>query len=236
MDLKLVDVFLENSFILIYGVTFIVSMIRYPKYFDTSLKYFPIVILYTFLNECLGILIYKYDTFSLAFNNLYSNNYTIIYTIYNIGFFLYFFYLFRTYLQNSGYRTIIRFSSFLFIAACLINPFFQNIYDEYQYIIFFSGALILILCVILYIDEQIKKRTGDLKNNVLFWIALGLLLYHMGYIPIKLQRYQNELKGATEEPYLKYIHLFLILVMYVCFIIGFLRMKKRWDIPMREQS
>ena len=235
MDLKWVDDFLENSFVLIYGITFIVSMIRYPKYFDTSLKYFPIVILYTLLNECLGILIYKYDTFSLAFNNLYSNNYTIIYTIYNIGFFLYFFYLFRTYLKNSGYRAIIKFSSFLFIAVCLINPFFQNIFNEYQYLIFFSGALILMLCVIMYLKEQIKKRTGELKNNVLFWIALGLLLYHIGYIPIKLQRYQNELKGATEEPSLKYIHLSLILIMYLCFIIGFLRMKKRWEIQSKEQ-
>lgn len=227
MVLKVVDTFLENSFVPVYGITFIVAMVRYPKYFHTSLKYFPILLLYTFLNELLGDLIYKYDSFSLAFNNLYSDSYIIIYTIYNVGFFLYFFYLFRSYIQNLGFRTFIKYGSFLFLLACLINPFFQDLFNEYQYLIFFSGALILMFCIILYLQEQVKKPVRVIKNNVLFWIAIGLLIYHMAYVPIKVLRYQNELTGITEEPYIRHIHLSLILIMYTCFLIGFIRMKKR---------
>lgn len=227
MDLKVVDIFLENSFVLIYAITLIVSLIRYPRYFDTSLKYFPILFLYTLLNELLGVLIYEYDSFSLAFNNLYSDNYIVIYTVYNIGFFLYFYYLFSWYIENTQYKAIIKYGSFLFIATCFINPFFQDIFNEYQYLIFFSGAFILILSLAMYLAEQISNTTGKLKNNVLFWIALGLLLYHIGYVPIKFFRYLNELQNTIEQPYIKYIHLLLIIIMYICFIIGLLRMKKR---------
>lgn len=221
------DTFLENSFVLIYGVTFVVSIIRYPKYFDTSLKYFPILILYTLLNEMLGVLIYNYDTFSLAFNNLYSDNYIIIYTIYNITFFLYFIYLFRYYVENLKAKAFIKYGSILFLISCFINPFFKNIFNEYQYLIFLTGSLILLICVGLYLREQIINSIGNLKNSVLFWIATGLLVYHSGYIPIKLVRYHNELTGQTEEPYVRYIHLFLLITMYTCFIIGFIRMKKQ---------
>lgn len=227
MELKAIETLVENSFVLIYGVTFVVAMMRYPKYFDTSLKYFPILILYTLLNELLGVLIYKYDTFSLAFNNLYSDNYIVIYTIYNIMFFFYFFHLFRSYVDNLKFKALIKYGSILFLASCLINPFFKNVFYEYQYLIFFSGALILLISVTLYIREQTENGIGNLKNNVLFWIAIGLLVYHIGYIPIKVLRYQNELTGQIEEPHVRHIHLFLLLIMYTCFSIGFLRMKRR---------
>ncbi len=227
MTLKVVDTFLENAFVPIYGLTLIVAMIRYPNYFDTSLKYFPILLLYTFLNELLGDLIYKYDSFSLAFNDLYSDSYIIIYTLYNIGFFLYFFYLFGSYIQNSKYKVFIKYGSILFILTCIINPFFQDLFREYQYLIFFTGASILMVSVVLYLLEQMQKPIGELKNSILFWIAIGLLIYHLGYIPIKGIRYHNELIGVVEEPYIRQTHLILILIMYTCIIIGFLRMKKR---------
>ncbi|KKN41600.1 hypothetical protein LCGC14_0721670 [marine sediment metagenome] len=202
-------------------------MMRYPKYFDTSLKYFPILILYTLLNELLGVLIYKFDTFSLEFNNMYSDNYIVIYTIYNILFFLYFFYLFRFYITNEAFKKLIKYGSMFFLATCLINPVFQNLYTQYQYFIFFSGALLLIMSVLLYIKEQKENGFQNLKNNVLFWIGLGLLLYHVGYIPIKVIRFQNELTGQTEISTLRTIHFMLLVFMYTCFIIGFLRLKKR---------
>lgn len=227
MELKILDSFLENSFVLIYAITLIVAMARYPKYFDTALKYFPILILYTFLNELLGELIHRYDTFSLAFNNLYSDTYIVIYTLYNIVFFLYFYFLFRTYTENTTHRTLIKYGGVFFIATCFINPIIQDIFKEYQYLIFFSGALILISCVLMYLKEQVGVTAGKLKNNILFWIASGLLIYHIGYLPIKLHRYLNEQVGLTESPYLKYVHLLLIVTMYGSFIIGFLRMKKR---------
>lgn len=222
MEIHLVDSLLENSFVPIYGATLVVAMMRYPKYYDTSLKYFPILILYTFLNELLGELIFTYDSFSLAFNNLYSDNYLVIYNIYNIIFFLYFLYLFRSYIQNKKYKTLIKYAGLIFLIVSLINPFYQNFFLEYQRLIFFVGSFTLIGCIVLYLMDNSKHPK---QNNILLWLGIGLLIYHLGYFPIKVLRYYNELEGIVENPNMRRIHLFLILVMYTSFIIGFIKMK-----------
>jgi len=202
-------------------------MIRYPKYFDTSLKYFPILILYTFLNELLGILIFKNESFSLALNNLYSNSNIVIYNIYMICFYLYFFFLFKFHIMNNKYKAFIKYASILFVMICVINLFLQNWFHNYLYLIFFSGSTTLLIIVLLYISENINQPIRNFSNNILFWVATGLLLYHIGYLPIKTIRYYHELAGIIEKPYLRRVHLSLILLMYSCFIIGFIKMKRR---------
>ena len=203
-------------------------MIRYPKYFDTALKYFPILLLYTFLNDLLGTLIYKYDAFSLAFNSLYNEFYFVIYNIYNIVFFLYFLYLFRKYIENRKFRIAIKIAGFLFLAIALINPFFQDFFLEYQYLTFFIGTIFLIITTAQYLHEDWRNRKVGLKTmNILFWIGSGLLFYHLCYLPIKVIRYYNGIFGYSENPLLRPIHLTLILIMYILFIVGFVRMKKR---------
>lgn len=222
------DVFLENSFVPIYGITLVMAMIRYPKYFDTSLKYFPILLLYTFLNDLLGDLIYKYDSFSLAFNEVYNDYYFVIYNIYNIVFFLYFLYLFRNYIESRRFRKLIKYAALTFLAASFINPFFQDFFLEYQYLTFFVGSVFIIVCIARYLYEDYKNRKAGLKTkNILFFIGTGLLVYHVCYLPIKAIRFCNGIMGLLESPWLRRIHLSLILVMYGLISFGFLRMKKR---------
>ncbi|SHJ22009.1 hypothetical protein [Pseudozobellia thermophila] len=222
------DVFLENSFVPIYGITLVVAMVRYPKYFDTSLRYFPILLLYTFLNDLLGDLIYRYDSFSLAFNDLYNDYYFVIYNIYNIVFFLYFLYLFRNYIESRRFRKWIKHAALVFLIVSLINPFFQDFFLEYQYLTFFVGSIFIIICISRYLYEDYKNIKAGLKTmNVLFFIGTGLLIYHICYLPIKAIRYCNGIMGLLENPWLRRIHLILILIMYSLIIIGFLRMKKR---------
>lgn len=226
MDLDVVDLFLENSFVPIYGITLVVAMVNYPKYFDTTLKYYPILLLYTFLNELLGDLIYKYDSFSLAFNNLYADNYMVIYNIYNVIFFLYFIYLFRSYIKSTVYRTIIKYAGLLFLIVSFVNPFFQNFFLEYQRMVFFVGAVVLIATIAVFLTESGKSQKRiSRKNNILIWMGFGLLVYHIGYFPIKVLRFKNELEGLVDGPSMRRIHLLLVLFMYTCFIIGFVRMR-----------
>jgi hypothetical protein len=47
-------IFLENAFMLSYVVVVILSIVKYAKYFDTPLKYLPIIFFYTLLTELLG--------------------------------------------------------------------------------------------------------------------------------------------------------------------------------------
>ncbi len=219
---------LENSYIPIYGITLAVAMFRYPKYFDTALKYFPILLLYTFFNETLGTLIYKYDAFSLTVNSLYIDYYYVIYNIYNIVFFVYFLYLFRSYTENLAFKKLAKYFIYIFLGVVLVNLFVQDFFLEYQYLTFFTGTAFLVIIVSQYLYEDWTNRQAGLrKKNILFWLGTGLLLYHICYLPIKAIRYYNGLYNLSENPELRKIHLTLILITYIIFIVGFIRMKKK---------
>ena len=127
MNLNTLDLILENSFIPFYGIALIFSFIKYSKYYDTPLRFFPIILLYTFLNEILGYLVWNYKEYALIFDAAYDWYNVVIYNIYNVFFFCYFFYLFWSYIENKKHRNIIRVGSFVFLLVAVINPFFQNI-------------------------------------------------------------------------------------------------------------
>jgi hypothetical protein len=141
---------------------------------------------------------------------------------------LYFFYIYRYYIESETARKIIFYTGVFFILIAIINPFFQDFIASAQTATYVIGGLILIGCVITYFKQRFTAHTDmPLKNDILFWISLGLLLFYIGYLPIKVLRFYYGLNNLEENAYLRPIHISLILTMYTCFIIGFLRMKKR---------
>ena len=220
--------FLENSFVPLYAITALLALVKYPKYYTTSLKYLPIIFAYTFFNELLGILILRNEEFSLFMNDRYSYYNVVIYNIYSIIFYLYFYYVFWDHLQNEKHKALVLRAGLLFIIVSIINPIFQNFMLEAQVYTYVVGALILLTCIVLYL-LQLKKSgpTYSLKRDLLAWLSLGLSIFYIGYLPIKINRHYNAIHGLSEYVHLRKIHLSLILVMYTCFIIGFLRMRRR---------
>lgn len=224
----LVDTILENSFIPLYGITLMLSIICYSKYYDTSLRYIPVLLLYTLLNELLGHIISRNEEYALIFDNAYNTYTVVIYNIYNVFFFSYFFYLFWIYLKNKKHRDIIRWGGILFLTTALINPFFQSIMLRNQIYAYVIGAVVLIITIVLYWREIVPTTTWThLKNNILFWLSLGLFIFYTGYLPIKINRHFHIINQTNEAPYVRRIQLLLIVIMYGCFIVGFWRMKRR---------
>jgi len=80
---------------IIYVDTLFISLTTYEKYYNTALKYFPIIIAYTFFNEELGYLVRTYDEISFFQNIKYSNFNDVIYNIYAIIFFCFFYFVYR---------------------------------------------------------------------------------------------------------------------------------------------
>lgn len=190
--------------------------------------------MYTFLNEILGLIIDKNDQFSFVFNDFYSNYNIVIYNIYSIIFYLYFLYVFRSYISKTGYRKYILIGGIVFLAISIINPLLQNFVLEAQVFTYVTGGTLLICCSLLYFKElKVKFSKWFLKRDLLSWISLGMLLFYLGYLPIKILRYyraSSALLLEPEAPYIRRIHLLLILLMYGCFIVGFLKMRRRRDI------
>jgi len=204
------------------------ALIMYPRYFDTPLKYFPILLMYTFLNELLGAIIRKNDLYNFVWSDFYSTYNVIIYNIYNIVFFLYFYYVFWSYTMNEKYKNFIVIGSILFLITTAINWFVQSYMFEAQAYTYVVGTVILVCCILFYFMD-LRSRLGAwfFKQDLLSWISLGILIFYIGYLPIKISRYYNTINGLTEEPYVRRIQILLVLLMYSCFIIGFLRMRRR---------
>jgi len=222
------DSFLDYIFVPLYAVTLVLSLFRYPKYYDTKLKYLPVLFIYTFLNELLGGVIRNYEEFSLISKEIYLDYNWLIYNLYMVVFYLYFYYIFYCYVESRREKTTIFYGGFLFLIICLINVLlddFTKIPQVYAYVV---GGLVLIYCLVIYLKKFSALNDGfRIKENILFWLSTGLLIFYIGYLPIKIIRYINIMEGLTPDPLVKRIHLSLIIISYTCFIIGFLRMKKR---------
>ena len=228
MNFYILDIFLENCYIPLYGITFLISLWRYPKYYDSPLKFLPVLLLYTFLNELLGEIVKDSPEYNLGYQNMYSYYNIVIYNIYNIVFFLYFYYIFRCHIMKRGHRKSITIGSCIFVIICLVNPFLQNFVIDPQLYSYISGSVMLIYCIILYFIEILgSSKILYIKEDLLFWISIGLLLFYVGYIPIKLTRYFFAVENVDIYMNLRRVHLILIIIMYGCFINGFIWMKRR---------
>lgn len=224
----MVRYFLENAYVPLYGITFLLSVYRYPKYFDTYLKYLPIIFIYTFLNELLGGFIKNYPEYrffgsdALAFYNM------VIYNIYNVIFYLYFFFIYKFYLDNKKIRKGIQYASIAFLIVATINPFFEDFVTSSQTATYTVGGLIILVCTALYFKQVFTtKNEIPWKNDLLFWISSGLFIFFSGYLPIKLLRFYHSTNSIIESTHLRLIHLSLIVTMYLLIIIGFLKMRRR---------
>ncbi len=183
--------------------------------------------MYTFLTELLGNIIRRYEEIDFIFSDLLHHNNWIVYNIYNIIFFIYFCYVYWICIKRKAARNFILAGGVLFVICSIINPYIKSFETEFQMEAYFVGAIVLIISTILY-GAYLKSVTGQrfINTNLLSWLSLGILIFYIGYLPIILIGYY---RIVEPEQYfiVRRIHLLLIVIMYVCFILGFMRMSRR---------
>jgi len=220
--------FLENAFMISYAVVVVLSIIKYPKYFDTPLRYLPIIFFYTLLTEFLGGIILFNDNWRFFGNDLLEYYNLVIYNIYAIVFFLFFFYIYYTYLGSTLFRKFVVIGALLFIAVSLVNPFFQSFLFTSQTWAYVTGTLVLLVSIGLYFWElRHVESAPDWRHNLLFWISLSLFIFYAAYLPIEIYRYQNLYQGGHEPSYVRSIVHALILLLNILISVGFLLMKNQ---------
>ena len=72
----------ENYFLALYAIALILSIIRYKGYFDSLLKYLPMIIAYTLISEILGLVIREYDDIQIVYLEGYSFYNILIFNIF----------------------------------------------------------------------------------------------------------------------------------------------------------
>ena len=225
--LRGLDTLLENTYIPLYGITAFVALWRYRLYYDTALKFLPIILFYTFLTELLGLIIRDYDI-NLFINEFYSNNNSLIYNIYHIVFYLFFFSVFYFVLEREKDKKIVKVWVLLFVITSIFNAYEASFLTVSQVYAYVAGGLGIICCAALYFFQNYRlKSKWCIKKDLLSWISLGLLVFYIVYIPIKIMKHYWVLIGEYSNPWSRRIHLSVLIFMYVYFILGFVKMDRK---------
>jgi len=196
-------------------ITIIIGFIFYDRYKHTALKYFLWFLIYGFLTEILGLFI--------GFNMKLPNH--VIFNIYAVVYYLFFFWLFNTYLKNKKYKTVVKLFTLGFLLVVLVNNiFYENIFSHYQPYIWLYGNIALIITIILFFTEVFNSDIIlKLKSYQIFWVAVGVFIFQIGFLPVFVAtKYINNSNGLTYG----YILLFLNLVTSICFSLSFIWTKK----------
>ncbi|SNR30854.1 hypothetical protein SAMN04488009_1122 [Maribacter sedimenticola] len=210
---------------LVYAITLFVSLASYRKYYDTVLKYFPIIIAYTFFNEVLGYLVRTYDEISFFQNVQYSNFNDVIYNIYALIFFAFFYRVYWQLIHNKRYKKYIFSFFFIFLIAYIVSTFFQNPLETNLYYALAISSWLLVICIVLYFKDK-KELDEDIyqAHNLMFWVSLALFIFYSIFPVIYVIGY------TQYEIWVKYdlrsLLNVLIVIMYTLFIFGFLKSRK----------
>ena len=199
------------------------SVFRYPLYFDTVLKYLPILISYALLCEVLGFSINEFESFQIIYKAQYSNYNAIIFNIFDIVFYLYFCYVFWKTFRKPVNKSLPKYGAVLFLVASLINPLVHDMLLYPQYYAILVGSIVLLACAGRYLMELKSGKKIPNHRNLMFWISTGILVFYSFYpIIMFIGLLNTELYAKL---HIRTLHHMTIMVMYGSFIVGFLRMK-----------
>jgi len=220
----LIDFLKLNYFIIVYGITWIISMKMYGKYFDTALKYFPMLIAYAFFNELLGYFIRYSDKFAFFENTTDANQ--LIYNIYIVIFFSYVYGVYWVVIKRVRFKKYV-----LAIAGIVLLGYCWNSYyvDPLVTDLIYAngvGSIGLILCIILYFSQLDPKFNWKWdKYNLMFWFSAGLFVFYLFFPILFLIGYTRF--DIWEQFHLKTVLRFLIVLMYTLFATGFIMCRRR---------
>ncbi|WP_228235243.1 hypothetical protein [Allomuricauda sp. M10] len=211
----------SQFFMLLYLVTWIISVYRYRRFFDTQLKYFPMLVMYTFFTELLGYFIMYNDDFQFFSDGRYQLNNVIIYNLYQLVFFIFFFEVYRKTFKNRFLRKLTLYLTLLCTASYVINAMLVNPLINQMTYAHIIGSILLVLIIFFYLKEK-KSETDapSLKHNLLFWVSIGLLAFYVTFPTILiLYRIKLDLRFLV---YLRPALVTSIAVMYGLIIFGLL--------------
>lgn len=193
----------------------VIGTIYYKKYAHSFLRYFLFL-----LWIIAGV---EWATWALKTFDIRSQN-RFIYNILTTVQFIYYFILYYKTIRKKKYKLLIQSFLIVFLVAVIINfTFIQRLmltmpFYSYTYII---GAILLIVTIGLFFIEILNtEKVLYFKRYLMFWISIGLVLFHTSVIPYVISI--SFLPALQNSNILLIILFALNIIMYSCFIIGFI--------------
>ncbi len=216
----------QSYFVIFSAIALIISLSTYSKYFDTVLKYLPIILAYTLINELLGYFLLYYPSFRVFLDFEDSQTNHIIYNIYDLIYFPFFYFIYWSLISNIRHKKLIARGAVLVIFSYILNSYFQNPMNYGLYYAYAIASFILIFCIALYIIDQHNQNKNILQPyNLVFWVSLGLLILHTFSPTLLIIGYYDP--DNWHNLNLQTFHHLVIILMNLLFIIGFIKARKR---------
>lgn len=201
--------FLNQSIVYIIGITFIIGLIFSKKYWNR-----PSVLILVYLGIVFGIEVICIT----VLNNQW------LYNIQSASEFIIVAIIFYRSVDEVISRKIVL-SLFVLGMVCLIANaiFISSIWTYLTYGFGFASVAISFMCFV-YLFEMAKTEEIIYQSRVLlYWLSIGLLVYHLCNLPITVLI--NNLPKIGNVDVLLTIQSVSGLVMYFCFISGFILSK-----------
>lgn len=226
MPEDIIRIFRDHFYIPIYFLTWLISLIRYKRFYDTPLKYLPMLIIYTFFTELLGYFIKYSNEFLFFSDSRYTWHNVIIFNIYQVVFFIFFFEVYRRLTKKQAIKKQTRYLSIFCISAYVINALVYNPLHNQMTHAHIIGSLMMIYIVILYFKEKHHEGLAQpLKFNLMFWISSGLMIFYTLFPIVSIIYLLNFDIGI--QIYFRPLLLTAIVLMYTLIIIGLIIGKRK---------
>lgn len=195
----------------------IVALVYYKKYKDSILKYFLYYLWIVVLVEYAAYILREW--FDVV-NNAY---------LFNLFFFLsflFFSFLYHQIIQNKKRKLVVKLCVSFYVVIFIVSGFYENYITDFQSIPFIIASCLFLIFMALYLTELLNsKKVLYIRNNLFFWINLGLLIFYVGSIPFRIAiQYYANIGGF---PFLFAINYILIIILNMCYIIGFVWSDKK---------
>lgn len=193
----------------------VIGTVTYRKYSESNEKYFLYFLWYTLLIEITG------DVVGYAFS---ADNFWV-YNGFIISSFLFYFYWYYSILERKRFRRTIVVFTVVFLLVATYSLIYED-WSQYHSYTFLTGAsFVLVLTVFHFYKLLNSDEVLIVKYKLSFWISTALLLFYMGMIPLMFLTVYADLNDIS---YLIII-LSMNLILYGCYIIGFLWTKKEYN-------
>jgi hypothetical protein len=137
--------------------------------------------------------------------------------------------LLRNLLVKINHRLIAILSLFLFIASFFLNILYFKEDTNHSFTYSFAiGVLLVMILSCLYLVEIFNSdKILNFKKSVFFWYILGILVFHVPFLPFMLAL--NWFLIRQDDSIFSLVVFILNVLAHGCFIIGFLWSEKKYN-------
>jgi len=193
---------------------FIVSALTYRRLRGTPFRLFPFFLLFIVLVELAG----RYISVILLQKNAW------LYNISTTVEFVFYAHIFLLTLHTPDFKKLAAWFMPVYPLLVLLNlVFIQGFTQFHSYTMVLGSVVMIVLCCLFFYELLLNPVEEELRKDPMFWISTGILFFYLGDLSYNLlfNLVQKHAGHMSTKLFIS-INNNLILILYSCFIMGFL--------------